>query len=160
MPTSFTHSDYTVGWICTLPVEGAAFEGMLDKVHPNLPCHMKDDNSYILGRIGQHNVVLAFFFLHSPGSVATVATDLLRSFPNVRFGLMVGVGGGAPSNPSDDPLQDIRLGDVVVSTQLTKCNELLMTGVSCLQALHLREGSDIQKHINSMRVIPNDAAGL
>ena len=28
---------------------------------------------------------------------------------------MVGVGGGAPSNPNDDPRQDIRLGDVIVS---------------------------------------------
>jgi ankyrin repeat domain-containing protein 50 len=28
---------------------------------------------------------------------------------------MVGVGGGAPSNPSDGPRQDIRLGDVIVS---------------------------------------------
>ena len=28
---------------------------------------------------------------------------------------MVGVGGGAPSNPSDNPRQDIRLGDVIVS---------------------------------------------
>jgi hypothetical protein len=29
---------------------------------------------------------------------------------------MVGVGGGAPSNPSDNPRQDIRLGDVIVSS--------------------------------------------
>ena len=28
---------------------------------------------------------------------------------------MVGIGGGAPSNPSDDPRKDLRLGDVVVS---------------------------------------------
>jgi hypothetical protein len=28
---------------------------------------------------------------------------------------MVGVGGGAPGHPSDNPIEDIRLGDVVVS---------------------------------------------
>ncbi|KID82995.1 tetratricopeptide repeat domain protein [Metarhizium guizhouense ARSEF 977] len=40
---------------------------------------------------------------------------LLHHFPNIRFGLMVGIGGGAPATPSDDPNKDIRLGDVVVS---------------------------------------------
>ncbi|KAL4909256.1 hypothetical protein BDW74DRAFT_174458 [Aspergillus multicolor] len=34
----------------------------------------------------------------------------MHSFPNIRIGLMVGIGGGAPS-----PKHDIRLGDVVVS---------------------------------------------
>lgn len=33
-----------------------------------------------------------------------------HSFPNVRIGLMVGIGGGAPSRR-----HDIRLGDIVVS---------------------------------------------
>ncbi len=36
---------------------------------------------------------------------------MLRSFPSIRFGLMVGIGGGAPSLK-----HDIRLGDVVVSS--------------------------------------------
>ncbi|KAK1838827.1 ankryin repeat protein [Colletotrichum chrysophilum] len=36
---------------------------------------------------------------------------MLHSFPNMRIGLMVGIGGGAPSQK-----HDIRLGDVVVST--------------------------------------------
>ena len=36
--------------------------------------------------------------------------DVLHSFPNVRIGLMVGIGGGAPSQK-----HDIRLGDIVVS---------------------------------------------
>ncbi|KAJ5564595.1 putative serine/threonine-protein kinase PkwA [Penicillium frequentans] len=35
---------------------------------------------------------------------------MLHSFPNIRIGLMVGIGGGAPS-----PDHDIRLGDIVVS---------------------------------------------
>jgi nucleoside phosphorylase len=35
---------------------------------------------------------------------------MLHSFPNVRIGLMVGLGGGAPS-----PKHDIRVGDIVVS---------------------------------------------
>jgi nucleoside phosphorylase len=35
---------------------------------------------------------------------------MLHSFPNVRIGLMVGIGGGAPSQK-----HDIRLGDIAVS---------------------------------------------
>ena len=35
---------------------------------------------------------------------------MLLSFPNIRFGLLVGIGGGVPSEEND-----IRLGDIVVS---------------------------------------------
>jgi hypothetical protein len=37
---------------------------------------------------------------------------MLHSFPNVRIGLIVGIGGGAPSSK-----HDIQLGDVVVSSR-------------------------------------------
>jgi nucleoside phosphorylase len=120
MPTTtdkFINTDYTVGWICALETELAASQAMLDEEHPDLPQARNDLNTYTLGRIGQHNVVLACLPSGTTGigAAATVGSDLLRSFPKIRFGLMVGIGGGAPSNPSDDPRQDIRLGDVVVS---------------------------------------------
>ena len=113
--SDFTNNDYTVGWICALEVELAASQAMLDREHPDLLQAENDTNTYTLGRIGRHNVVLACLPSGTTGisAAAIVARDLLRSFPRVRFGLMVGVGGGAPSN---DPRQDIRLGDVVVST--------------------------------------------
>ena len=41
-----------------------------------------------------------------------MARDMLHSFSNVRLGVMVGIGGGAPSVK-----HDIRLGDVVVSSR-------------------------------------------
>lgn len=44
-------------------------------------------------------------------SATGVAKDMLHSFPNIRIGLMVGIGGGAPSAK-----HGIRLGDVVVSS--------------------------------------------
>ena len=118
MPTTtdkFINTDYTVGWICALETELAASQAMLDEEHPDLQAAENDTNTYTLGRIEQHNVVLACLPTGTTGigAAATAARDLLRSFPKVRFGLMVGVGGGAPSN---DPHQDIRLGDVVVST--------------------------------------------
>ncbi|KAL6888004.1 hypothetical protein GGI43DRAFT_430957 [Trichoderma evansii] len=43
-------------------------------------------------------------------AAAQTAVQMIRTFHNIRFGLMVGVGGGAPS-----PINDLRLGDIVVS---------------------------------------------
>jgi hypothetical protein len=51
--------DYTVGWICALPVELATAAEMLDEEHEDLPQSANDTNLYTLGRIGQHNVVVA-----------------------------------------------------------------------------------------------------
>jgi hypothetical protein len=120
--SDFTNNDYTVGWICALEPELAASQAMLDEEHPDLPQAENDTNTYTLGRIGQHNVVLACLPSGTSGisAATTAARDLLRSFPRVRFGLMVGVGGGAPSS---DPRQDIRLGDVIVSNPEGNCGK-------------------------------------
>jgi nucleoside phosphorylase len=90
----------------------AAAQAMLDEQHPLLPQHSHDHNTYTLGRIGVHNVVLACLpsGLTGTTSAATVAIQMLSSFRGLRFGLMVGIGGGVPSREND-----IRLGDVVVS---------------------------------------------
>jgi hypothetical protein len=113
----FTSNDYTVGWICTLETELAASQAMLDEVYPDLLQDEKVSNTYTLGRIRQHNVVLACLPSRTTGTdaAATAAEDLLRRFPKIRFVLMVGIGGGAPGYPSDDPIEDVHLGDVVVS---------------------------------------------
>ena len=123
--TDMTNTDYTVGWICALSTELAASQAMLDEEHPNLPLAENDMNTYTLGQIGPHNVVLACLPSGATGisAAATAAKDLLRSFPKVRFGLMVGVGSGVPSNPSEDPRKDIRLGDVVVSYSEDNCGK-------------------------------------
>lgn len=104
---------YTVGWICALSTEYVAARVFLDNEHEG-PEHsaQHDNNSYTLGRIGKHNVVIAVLpdGEYGTASAAPVARDMLHSFPNVRIGLMVGIGGGAPSAK-----HDIRLGDIVVS---------------------------------------------
>ncbi|KAF6782472.1 Kinesin light chain 5, partial [Colletotrichum musicola] len=68
----------------------------------------------ILGARPRPNIVIAILPKREYGiaAAATVARDLVHSFPNIRIGLMVGVGGGAPSEQ-----HDIRLGDVVVGTR-------------------------------------------
>ncbi|KXJ86460.1 hypothetical protein Micbo1qcDRAFT_219483 [Microdochium bolleyi] len=104
---------YTVGWICALSLEFDAAQALLDEEHDEIPpVAQRDDNSYALGSIGKHNIVLAVLPDGEYGltSATAVARNMLHSFPNVRIGLMVGIGGGAPSLK-----HDIRLGDVVVS---------------------------------------------
>jgi nucleoside phosphorylase len=106
----FGRETYTVGWICALELELTAAMAMLDDVHQLLPKDVKDENSYTLGRIGDHNVVLALLPRTGKANAAVVVTNLQRSFPAVRFTLMVGIGGGVPFPTTND----IRLGDVVV----------------------------------------------
>jgi nucleoside phosphorylase len=89
---------------------------MFDEVHGNgrsQIVHAMDQNSYILGRIGEQNVAVAGLpaGIYGTTPVATVAAHMLASFGAIRFGVLVGVGGGIPSAK-----HDIHLGDVVVST--------------------------------------------
>jgi nucleoside phosphorylase len=90
---------------------------MLDEVHQDLDRAPGDKNIYTLGRIWEHNVVIACLPSGTTGitPAAKVATDMLRSFRRIRFGLLVGVGGGSPNPNKLPPSQDIRLGDIVVS---------------------------------------------
>ncbi|KAJ5114064.1 hypothetical protein N7456_002598 [Penicillium angulare] len=104
------HSSYTVGWICALSKEQAAAFGMLDKNHPSLPKPPHDHNTYTLGSIGAHNIVIACLPKGRYGtcSASRVAAWMTSTFPSLRVGLMVGIGGGIPPK--------VRLGDVVVSS--------------------------------------------
>ncbi|KAF2270919.1 purine and uridine phosphorylase, partial [Lojkania enalia] len=107
------NNKYTVGWICAIATELVAAQAFLDEKHDG-PEYVSpsDDNIYTLGKIGKHHIVIAVLPDGEYGitSAASVARDILYSFPNVRLGLMVGIGGGAPSKR-----HDIRLGDIVVS---------------------------------------------
>ena len=201
----FTHGDYTVGWICALPkTELVAAGAMLDEEHPVLPAaDPQDTNSYLLGKIGTHNVVIACLPAETTGKVsaATVAKDMVRSFKAVRFGLMVGIGGGAPyygvmgnndagdGEPEDEDsededseedfedIQDIRLGDVVISLhsksaeavvqydfgksvqekefihtggKLNKPPNIVLNAVAMLQGQHERKGHKIPEQLSKM----------
>ncbi|KAJ9412468.1 hypothetical protein QL093DRAFT_2570550 [Fusarium oxysporum] len=107
--------DYTVGWICALTTEFVAAQAFLDEEHEgSREVAQNDNNNYALGRIGSHNIVIAVLPDGEYGTAvaAAVARDMLGSFPNIRIGFLVGIGGGAPS-----PNHDIRLGDIVVSSR-------------------------------------------
>jgi len=110
--------DYTVGWVCALPVELAAAQEMLDEEHADLERDVNDndENLYALGSIGGHNIAIVCLPAGRIGNnpAAVVVTQMRATFKGLRFGLMVGIGGGVPSIEVD-----IRLRDVVVS-QLDK----------------------------------------
>jgi nucleoside phosphorylase len=154
-----SYDQYTIAWICALPIELAAARAMLDDIHENLPRHTNDTNTYTLGSVQRHNIVVACLPTAQYGAInaASVLTHLIRTFPSVRFGLMVGVGGGVPTKA------DIRLGDIVIGTKVVQhdigkidvdgqtqrtadpkiLDHLLGTGVSSLQAKHERDSSRI-----------------
>ncbi|EXF82877.1 hypothetical protein CFIO01_01247 [Colletotrichum fioriniae PJ7] len=112
---------YTIAWICALPTELVAAEAMLDEKHDVLPSYASygstytvDTNTYTLGSIEGHNVVITCLPADQYGTnnAANVVTNLIRTFPLTRLALMVGIGGGVPSIA-----RDIRLGDIVVGTR-------------------------------------------
>ncbi|CAO2651387.1 Nn.00g039570.m01.CDS01 [Neocucurbitaria sp. VM-36] len=108
MPRVLPREDYTVGWVCARPIEQAAAKAVLDEYHRDV---VYADNIYSLGSVAGHNVVIVCLPAGQIGNspASTVAAQMQASFPGIRFGLMVGIGGGVPTEV------DIRLGDVVVS---------------------------------------------
>jgi nucleoside phosphorylase len=111
MAHQLRRDDYTVGWVCALPVELAAAQEMLDEEHPDFERDPddNDENLYALGSIGGHNVVIVCLPAGRIGNnpAAVVATQMRATFKGLRFGLLVGIGGGVPSAEAD-----IQLGDV------------------------------------------------
>lgn len=164
------HDDYTVACICPMGIELAAVKGMVDDPHPNLPLK-RDAASYTLGRIGEHNIVIAVMPETSQNRAAQVAQQLLNDFSSIRFGLLVGIGGGVPSET-----HDIRLGDIVVSKpvdtfggvvqydlgkrtasghfqrtgSLKKPPSVLLAAIQQLEAKYRMEESEIPAHLAKM----------
>ncbi|KAH7020832.1 uncharacterized protein B0I36DRAFT_367315 [Microdochium trichocladiopsis] len=170
MADSFKHQDYTVGWVCALPIEQTAAWAMLDEKHPRLASPKGDDNAYMLGSIGGHNIVIACLPKGRIGvtSASTVVTQMVSTFTAIRFALMVGIGGGIPSKVS--------LGDVVVSTPtpefpgvvqwdlgktgtrgfrrtgaLSPPPASLLSAISRLESAHEIEGSRIEEFLEELK---------
>jgi nucleoside phosphorylase len=167
--------DFDVGWICAIMTEYVVAEELLDEEYDQGPgdVDIHDDNVYTYGRVGSHNVVIACLpkGRYGTSSAASVARDMHRSFPNIRFGMMVGIGGGAPS-----ATHDIRLGDVVVSTPVRRAGgvihydhgkaiqdrkfeptgslnqppSVLLNAIQKVSTRHLRKGHKIAQTIDEM----------
>lgn len=88
---------------------------ILDERHqPITGQHKLDPNNYVVGRVHEHDLVIACLpaGVYCTNAAAIVANNMPRTFPGLRFGFMVGIGGGIPNLPKG---LDICLGDVVIS---------------------------------------------
>jgi hypothetical protein len=105
---------YTVAWLAPLEVEARAAELMLDNPHKGgFPMGRGDDYVFQAGDVCGHNIIIATFppsQEYGTGSAAALASQVKKFFPNLWFGLLVGIAAGLPNLP----LLDIRLGDVLV----------------------------------------------
>jgi hypothetical protein len=89
----------------------SAVRYILDKEHQRLPNKPGDPSRYILGRLSSHNTVLAWLpEVQGKSAIVTVATNLDRTFPSIKWRFLASIGGGVP-----ETTHDIRLGNVVVS---------------------------------------------
>src|SRR5271155_552620 len=108
---------YTVAWLAPLELEAQAALRMLDNKHRGrFPMGRGDDYIFQAGDVCEHNVIIATLPAgqeYGTGSAAALASQVKKSFPNLWFGLLVGVAAGLP-NLSRIPPRDIRLGDVLV----------------------------------------------
>ena len=106
--------DAAVLVVTALPKEAAAVRATFDV---DEPFGIRDDsNSYRLGTYGagvdRRSVVLAGAGV-GKANAATVAANALRSLPNIKFIIMVGIAGGCPNPEKAD--EHVRLGDIVFS---------------------------------------------
>ncbi|KAI1457502.1 nucleoside phosphorylase domain-containing protein [Annulohypoxylon moriforme] len=167
LDTAHSCEDYTIGWICTQAKEQTAAITMLDEIHKGTTYKQnKDPNTYNLGSIEQHNVVIACLsFDHSSSTVATIAVWMTTTFPAIRLCLLVGLGSGIPPK--------VRLGDVVIGVPydglpgVVECQRsetegyrktgemgrppsILLSALTKLQSIHEIDGSKIPKYLAKM----------
>ena len=92
-------SDYTVGIICAMSFELSAVRYMLDNEHQMLPLEEGDSTIYTLGDVHGLNIVVGCLSgQQGKGPAARVAANMSRTFPQIKWRLLVGIGGGVPSD--------------------------------------------------------------
>jgi nucleoside phosphorylase len=106
---------FTIGWICPLPLEKEAARLVLDEEYPQ--DEVQYQNAYYLGgRIGEHEVVIGVQRWIGLTGAAILAEKMCAGFPNIRYFLLVGIAGGVPRYGPAGAVSEIVLGDVVVSS--------------------------------------------
>ena len=151
--------------ICALRVESDAVEALFDEdweeehKHPKYPKMINDDNAYTMGRIGEHNVVLAFLPGIGKANSAKLTTSLEIAFPKIKLGLVTGICGGTPFIREDrrGPRDiDVFLGDIIISTELLQydlghhfSNEFMRTDT--LQSTLPRPNPEIRSFLHKIQ---------
>jgi nucleoside phosphorylase len=108
--------DFEIAIICALPIEAEMVRAIFDEHwDSNGEIYGKaqgDRNAYSTGRIGRHNIVLAYMPGMGNNSAAIVANNCRFSFEGIKLALVVGICGGVPFRKNGE---EIVLGDVVIS---------------------------------------------
>ncbi|KAL2782391.1 hypothetical protein BJX66DRAFT_345881, partial [Aspergillus keveii] len=116
-----SRDEFAIAIICALTLEAEAVEELFDETYDRLGESYRkehgDDNAYVNGRIGNHNVVLCYMPGMGKGSAASVASSLKISYKRVEVALVVGICGGAPYPLSGG---EIFLGDVIMSDSVVQ----------------------------------------
>lgn len=111
-----TNDEFLVAWITSNSSQTFAAKKYFDSTYGE-PTRKaaRDTNWYALGKMGSHNVVLTELPEGEKKPPFLVAeetlSDMMRTFDRIRVVLFIGTGSGVP-----DDENDVRLGDVVVST--------------------------------------------
>ncbi|TLD14369.1 uncharacterized protein PgNI_02690 [Pyricularia grisea] len=155
------------------PINSFSFSAsatFFDEEHDNVDTVDSDKNIYLFGSIGTHNIVMASLPKGRIGTnpAASAIGDMARSFPNLRFVVMVGIAGGAPTAHNNIRLGDVIVGvpgnrqggvrhcDFGVSKQNADFKEYghlngpptkILGAIARLQTKHTRRGHDFEKRI-------------
>ncbi|WQF86748.1 Putative nucleoside phosphorylase domain-containing protein [Colletotrichum destructivum] len=114
----YNRNSITVAIVCALTLEADAVCALFDE-------HWDDDvvadlvapgdtNSYSMGKIGRHHVVLIHMAGMGKSYSATAAAYCKASFPGIGVALLVGICGGVPKATAMG-IPTIVLGDVIIS---------------------------------------------
>ncbi|VTT57934.1 unnamed protein product [Fusarium fujikuroi] len=121
-----SRADFPLAIICALSFEADAIEAPFDPFDEHWDCNVYskvpgDPNPYSTGRIGRHNVVLAYMPEAGKANGAAVATNCRLSFPHVKLAIVVRICGAVPFSPGPrDAHHEIILGDVIVSQSVVQ----------------------------------------
>lgn len=111
-----SRDDFEICIICALPLEASAVHALFEEAKEEnaLGKAPGDTNTYSIGKIGNHNVVLVYMPGMGKVPAAAVAVNLKQSFKNIKLALLVGICGGVPGKG----VEDVMLGDVIVGKQI------------------------------------------
>ena len=110
----------TIGIVTALPREAAAVRAVIGNAQPGIVAG--DPNYYITAELPSadptqpHHIVVTILTRDGTADASAACANLLRSFPAIRHVIMCGVAGGIPD--PDHPDRHVRLGDIVVATDI------------------------------------------
>ena len=86
---------FTIGWICPLPLEKEAARLVLDKEYPQEEVQYQN-TFYLGGQVGNHKIVIGVQRRIGLTGATILAEKMRAGFPNIKYFLLVGIAGGVP----------------------------------------------------------------